>query len=104
MQDGLSFSLSPPPLTVPLFPALAFLLIREEQLQPSNSHFVLSSCQRYFGAGSSLLLLSWLSPCHGAAQRGCVPGLLPLGASLGQLQEGHQELEELILLETNHIQ
>lgn len=89
-----------PPLTVLFFLALALLLIREEQLQPSNSHFVLSSCWWYFGAGSSLLLLSRLSPCHGAVQQGCVPGLPPLTVSLGQLREGHQELEEFILLET----
>lgn len=99
MQDRLSLSLFSR-LAVLFFLALALLLIREEQLQPSNSHFVLSSCRWYFCAGSSLLLLSRLSSWRGAAQQSCVPGLPPLAASPGQLQEGHQELEEFILLET----
>lgn len=94
MQDGLSFNPFPP--LWPCFSCWHRLLIREEQLRASNSHSVLSSCPWYFGAGSSLLLLSCLPP----SSRRCVPGLPALTASLGQLQEGHQELEEFVLLET----
>lgn len=81
-----------PLLTALFFLVLDLLLIKEKQLQLSNSHSVLSSCQEYFGAGSSLLLLNQLFLHRGGAQKSCLLGLLPLAVGPGP--------QELLLLET----
>lgn len=92
VQDGHSLSIFP---FLPCF----FSPVRAQQLQPCDSHFVLSSCWWYFGAVAEQALCPLqsrlrLPHCCSASCSAARPG---------QLRGGQQELEEFVLLETTSL-
>lgn len=92
MQDGRSLSIFP---FLPCF----FSPVRAQQLQPCDSHFVLSSCWWYFGPVAEQALCPLqsrlrLPHCCSASCSAARPG---------QLRGGQQELEEFVLLETTSL-